>query len=119
MRLELFSDEARSQAAGQATFGMSNFRPASTGLSFIVFISQKDDARHSARVKWSPQPKVKQDASGSYSISPFAHRAGPRLDRPDEDLLGRWVDLNRDVLQRYWDGDIEYTQDAAASLKKL
>ncbi len=34
-------------------------------------------------------------------------------------MLERWIDLNRDVLQRYWDGDIEYTQDALAQLMKL
>ncbi len=119
MRSELLSDEARLQEAGQATFGMSNLRPDSTGLPFIVFISQKDDARHAARVKWSPQSKVKRDALGSYALSPFSHKAGPQLDRKDEAMLERWVDLNHDVLQRYWDGDIEYTQDAIEQLKKI
>ena len=119
MRLELLSDEGRLQTAGQATFGMSNLHTDSTGLPFIVFISQRDDARHAARVKWSPQPKVKAEALGSYAISPFAHKAGPRLGGREESLLEGWIDLNRETLQRYWDGDLEYTQDAVAQLRKL
>ena len=34
-------------------------------------------------------------------------------------MLERWIDLNRDVLQRYWDGGTEYTQDALAQSMKL
>jgi hypothetical protein len=28
-------------------------------------------------------------------------------------------DLNQDVLVKYWDGDIEYTEDAIAALKAI
>jgi hypothetical protein len=34
-------------------------------------------------------------------------------------LLQKWVELNRDVLIRYRDGDIEYMEDAIAALKPL
>jgi len=37
----------------------------------------------------------------------------------DLDLLKKWVGLNRDVIIRYWDGDIEYTEDAIAALKPI
>lgn len=106
-------------AEGQATYGMANLRPDRTGLSFIVFISQRDDARHAARVKVSPAPRVKADEMASYSIAPFAHRAGPRLPTEDERKLAAWVALNLDVIQRYWDGDIEFTEDAIALLKPI
>ena len=37
----------------------------------------------------------------------------------DLNLLRKWVDLNRDVLVRYWDGDIEYTEDAIQGLQAV
>ncbi len=32
--------------------------------------------------------------------------AGPALDPRDLELVGRWVELNRDVLLAYWNGDL-------------
>ena len=104
---------------GQATYGMANLRPDRTGLPFIVFVSQRDDARHAARVKVSPAPKVKSDEMGSYSVAPFAHRAGRALSSTEERALSVWVALNLDVIQRYWDGDIEFTEDAIALLRPV
>ena len=104
---------------GQATYGMANLRPDRTGLSFIVFISQRDEARHAARVKVSPAPRIKPEEMGSYSVAPFAHRAGRPLSTAEERALEAWVTLNRDVIQRYWDGDIEYTEDALALLRPV
>jgi hypothetical protein len=98
---------------------MANLRSSKTGLPFIVFISQKNDARHAARVKVSPGPKVTTDDMGSYAISPFSYRAGKRLDPQDEKLLARWIDLNISVLQNYWDGTIEYTEDALEQIKSI
>ena len=105
--------------AGQATYGMANLRSERTGLPFIVFISQRDDARHAARVKVSPNPKVAKDRMGSYSVSPFEHKAGTRLSGAEERDLERWIALNRTVLEDYWDGAIEYTEDALALLRAL
>ena len=83
---------------GQATYGMANLRPDRTGLPFIVFISQRDDARHAARVKVSPAPRVKADQMGSYSIAPFAYRAGQSLSSAEERALEAWVARNLDIL---------------------
>lgn len=104
---------------GQATYGMSNLRTKTTGLPFVVFISQKDDAKHAARVKWSRGPKVTKDDMGSYAISPFAHTIGPRLDAADEERLRQWVSLNEDVLRRYWNAEIAFTEDAIEQLKPI
>ena len=89
MTISLSRLEALNRTAGQAKYGMSNLRPADTGLPFIVFISQRDDASHAARIKWSPAPKVRAEQMGSYAISPFAHKAGPKLSTKDEQLLER------------------------------
>lgn len=100
---------------GQATYGMANLRPERTGLPFIVFISQRDEARHAARVKVSPAPKVRPDHMGAYALSPFEHKAGWQMNAADERALAQWIAQNREVLQRYWDG--EYTEDALEMLR--
>ena len=104
---------------GQATYGTANLRSERTGLPFIVFISQRDDARHAARVKVSPNPKVAKDRMGSYSLSPFEHQAGARLSGAEERKLESWIALNLTVLEGYWDGAIECTEDALASLRSV
>ena len=98
---------------------MANLRPERTGLPFIVFISQRDDARHAARVKVSPAPRVRQDEIGSYGIAPFGHGAGHRLSMSDERDLARWIELNATILEGYWDGAIAYTEDALAQLRPI
>jgi hypothetical protein len=98
---------------------MANLRPKTTGLPFIVFISQKDDARHAARVKVSPEPRVRADEMTSYSVSPFEWKEGPRLSNSDETALARWIETNSRVLQDYWAGKIEYTEDAIDQLKRV
>jgi hypothetical protein len=108
-----------SEAQGQAAFGMANLRRKTTGLPFIVFISQKDEARHAARVKVSPEPRVRPDVMSSYSISPFEWREGPRLPSAEEKSLGRRIDMNARVLLGYWSGEIEYTEDAIDQLKAV
>jgi hypothetical protein len=107
----------KTEAQGQATFGMANLRRKTTGLPFIVFISQKGEARHAARVKVSPEPRVRPDDMSSYSISPFEWKEGPRLSNSEENVLGRWVEMNARVLLDYWNGQIEYTEDAIDQLK--
>jgi hypothetical protein len=55
----------------------------------------------------------------SYSISPFEWKEGPRLPSAEEKLLGRWIDLNARVLVDYWNGEIEYAEDAIGQLKAV
>lgn len=107
------------EAQGQAAYGMANLRSKTTGLPFIVFISQKAGAQHDARVKVSPGPRVQSDQMGSYQVRPFRPTDGPRLDPADEARLKAWVALNRDVLISYWDGHIEFTEDAIEVLKPV
>jgi hypothetical protein len=56
----------------------------------------------------------------SVAIRPDIHVVGEgKMTAHDLDLLKKWVGLNRDVIIRYWDGDIEYTEDAIAALKPI
>ena len=119
MRVDLAPTRSEQLDAGQTTYGMANLRSERTGLPFIVFISQKDDARYAARLKVSPAPKVNADTMGSYAIEPFEFKAGWRLSSSEERQLGRWIDVNRPVLRDYWDGVIEYTEDALARLTSI
>jgi hypothetical protein len=107
------------QPAGQATFEMANLRPQRTGLPFVVFISQKANAPHDVRVKVSPGPKVSPSQMGSYALRPFRHVAGVQLTAAEEKQLEAWVGKNLQVLVEYWDGDIEYTEDALERLVSI
>ena len=99
-------------AEGQATYGMANLRTRTTGLPFVVFISQRGGARHDVRVKVAAGAKVRPEEMGSYQLRPFRYVGGIALSPHEETLLRRWVDANATVLVDYWEGRIEYTEDA-------
>jgi hypothetical protein len=104
---------------GQATYEMANLRPERTGLPFVVFISQRAGANHAARVKVSKGPRVHPDDMGVYAVKPFRHVAGPPLSSRDEATLERWIAVNEPMLVAFWDGDIEYTEDAIDRVIKV
>lgn len=95
----------------QAGFEMANLRPATTGLPFVVWVSQRGNISHDLRVKVGYNPRLFPEEMGSYAVRPFGFTAGKRLRSADEVLLQRWVILNLDVLVGFWDGTIEYTED--------
>ena len=107
------------EAQGQALFNMANLRPSRTGLPFVVFISQRGGARHDVRVKVAPGARVRAPDMATVALRPKVRVVRGRLDPADLALLTRWVELNREVLIRYWDGDIEYTEDAIAALHPI
>ncbi len=114
------STSSSEEPQGQATYDMSDLRPDRTGLPFIVFISQRDEASHDIRVKVSPAPRVRRDQMGSYALRPALEwKAGWRISTRDEALLQRWVELNQKVLIDYWNGAIEYTEDALAQIRSI
>lgn len=99
-------------------FEMANVRPEISGLPFIVWISERGNARHDVRVKVSPGPRVREFIA-SVSVRPTIEVVAGELDAKDLDLVRRWIDLNREVIIKFWDGDILYTDEALAALKKL
>lgn len=44
--------------------------------------------------------------------------AGPELDRRDLELLRQWIELNRDPIIAYWDGDL-LTDEVIARLRPV
>lgn len=99
-------------------FEMVNVRPELSGLPFIVWISEKGGARHDVRVKVSPGPKVREFVA-TVSVRPEVELIAGELSTADLELVRYWIDLNRDTIIKYWNGDILYTDEALAALKKL
>jgi hypothetical protein len=100
-------------------FLMSNLSPKSTRLPFVVWISPKGGARHDIRVKVSRSYKTKPGELIVVSVRPKVEVLRGEL-RPSElRLLKKWIDLNRETLVKFWDGEIEYTEDALALLRPL
>jgi hypothetical protein len=107
-------------AEPEGLFEMANLSPKRTGLPFVVWISPKAGAPHDVRVKISKGPKVHPSELISVGLRPDVHLVGSgKMTAHDLDLLRKWIALNRDVIVKYWDGEIEYTEDAIAQLKPL
>ncbi|HZA67324.1 MAG TPA: DUF4160 domain-containing protein [Geminicoccaceae bacterium] len=102
-------------------FEMANLSPALTGLPMIVWISERGHARHDARVKVSlvHGRRARPDRTASVSVRPTVEIvAGRRLDRQDMDLVRKWIELNREVIIAYWNGDL-LTDEAIARLEPI
>ncbi len=112
--------EAAPEPDNAGLFEMANLSSKRTGLPFVVWISPKAGAPHDVRVKVSKGPKAHPSEWISVTVRPDVHVVGgARMNAHDLGLLRKWIDLNRDVLIKYWDGDIEYTEDAIAALRPL
>jgi hypothetical protein len=110
---------ATGEAEGQALFEMANLRPGRTALPIVVFISQTGGARHDARVKVAYSAKVRSSELVTVAIRPSVRVIRGVLDPRDLDPLTRWIELNKDVLIDYWNGVIEYTEDAINAIKPI
>ncbi len=98
---------------------MASLSPKRTGLPFVVWISPKAGAPPDDRVKVSPGPAVLRSDLVSVAIRPDVRVVGGKMTGTDLALLQKWVELNRDVIIKYWEGEIEYTEDAFAALRPI
>src|SRR5436190_2006254 len=96
-------------------FTMSNLSPRRTGLPFVVWISPRGNAQDDARVKISRSLKATPGEFITVAVHPVTVIDGVLSDR-DLALLRKWIELNRDVLVRFWNGEIEYTEDVLEQL---
>ena len=104
----------------EGLFEMANLSPKRTGLPFVVWISPKAGPPHDVRVKVSKHPKVHPSELISVAIRPDVRViGGDGLERHELELLKKWIQLNYKVIVQYWDGEIEYTEDAIAALKPI
>lgn len=98
---------------------MSNLPNRMTGLPFVVWISPRGNARHDVRVKVSPGPRAKPGEFATVTVRPRVKVIGGRMSAEHLALLSRWIDLNREALVEFWDGDLEYTPDVLARLRPI
>ncbi len=112
-------DRADPKPEGQATYAMANLRPERTGLTFVVFISQRGGARQEIQVKVALVPRVRYSEMVSVALRPPVRVVRGKLDPCDLDLLRRWIDINEQVLIDYWNGVIGYTEDALNVLRSI
>jgi hypothetical protein len=102
-------------------FEMANLSPTLTGLPMIVWISERGRARHDARVKVSlvHGRRARPDRTASVSVRPTVEVvAGPQLDGRDLELVRQWIELNREAIIAYGNGDL-LTDEVIARLKPV
>ena len=114
---ELVSNASHS-AELDRLFEMANLFPKHTGLPFVVWISTGQGVQHDVRVKVSTGPKVIPSEMTSVALRPDVHVVEGDMSASDLALLARWIELNRDVILRYWEGSID-TIDAMQSIQTI
>lgn len=114
-----FTEFAAPPSTAEPLFEMANLGPKTTGLPFMVWISPRMGARHDVRVKVSRGAKVHPSELISVAIRPDVRVVEGKLSATELALLRQWVDVNRDVIIKYWDGDIEDTPEVIALLKRV
>lgn len=67
----------------------------------------------------SPGPKATLSQMVTVALRPDVHIVEGNMAPSDFALLRQWMDLNRDVLVRFWEGDIEYTEDALGEIRPI
>ena len=99
-------------------FEMANLFPKHTGLPFVVWISTGQGVQHDVRVKVSTSPRAIPSQMISVALRPNVHVVQGNLTPSDLALLARWIELNRDVILRYWEGSID-TIEAMRAIQPL
>src|ERR1039457_6059228 len=90
-----------------------------TGLPFIVWISPRGNARHDVRVEVALLPKAGKHELVSVAILPDLRVVKGMMGGSELACLRRWADLNRDVIVKFWNGEIRWYGDAVAAIKPV
>ena len=102
-------------------FEMANLSPALTGLPMIVWISERGPARHDARVKVSVVHgrRARPDRTASVSVRPTVEIVAVQgLEGRDMELVRRSIELNREAIIAYWNGNL-LTDEVIARVKPV
>ena len=100
-------------------FDMAILPPRETGLPFVVFILQDIGIIPEVRIEIARSHRVLRSETVKVAIRPTVRLKDGYLDAHELALLTRWVDVNRDALIKYWDGEIESTSDVLRVLKPI
>ena len=90
-----------------------------TGLPFVVWISPRGSARHDVRVGVALGPKAGKSEVVSVAIRPDVRVVKGTMGGSELACLRRWVDLNRQVIVKFWDGVIRSHKDAVAAIRRV
>ena len=63
--------------------------------------------------------EVRPSEMFTIAIRPVPRLIRGELSAHEFDLVRQWIELNRSVLIDYWDGVIEYTEDALNAIKPI
>src|SRR5215470_5147468 len=107
--LQAATDQPRDDS--EAPFEMANLFPKHTGLPFVVWISMKGRAMHNPRIRVSANVHATPNEMISADTHPYGLFIHGQIDDDKAELLKVWVELNRDTMRSYWEGEID-TQDA-------
>src|ERR1039457_2201878 len=111
--------KARRKKEPEDGFDMAILPPRETGLPFVVFILQDMGIIPQVRIEIARSHRVWRSETVKVAIRPTVRSKDGYLDAQELGLLTRWVDLNRDALIKYWDGEIESTTDVLQVLRPI
>jgi len=77
------------------------------------------ERRGEVRIEIARSHTVLRSETVKVAIRPTVRLKDGYLDAHELALLTRWVDLNRDALIKYWDGEIESTSDVLQVLRPI
>ena len=99
---------------------MGNLFPKHTGLPFVVWVLIRDRARHDVRVKVSLGSKGQPGDLISVGIRPAVHviEGDGAMSPYHLGLLTEWIELNRETILQYWNGEFD-TVDLAAAIRPV
>lgn len=102
-------------------FLLANLGSEHTGLPFCIWVSAWDgSSRDDVRLWISRTPKAVPSEMVCVAIRLDVHVvSGGEMSASDLVLLKKWVELNRAVIEKYWVGDIAYTEHVIAALRPL
>ncbi len=101
-------------------FLMSNLRPKHTGLPMVVWVSNRGNARHDARVKVcrTPGDRIDADDLAVVGIRPSPTLIEGPLDNASLKLVQDWITLNEATLIGYWNSELD-TIEMLQNLKRI
>ena len=101
-------------------FLMANLRPKTTGLPMVVWVSERGNARHDARVKVALQhgDRINPSDTAVFGVRPTPGLISGYLSTADQRALSDWITLNEAAIVEYWDGVID-TGELLQRLKRV
>lgn len=93
-------------------FLMANLRPDETGLPMVVWVSERGNARHDARVKVSQAhgSRIDPNNTASVAIRPAPQLVAGTLSTADLRAVSDWIRLNEVALLDYWNSAISTSE---------